>query len=245
MCAAASLAIASLLLLITVAATRARGADEPEGEFKALFDGKSLSGWDGDARFWSVQDGMITGRTTAEQPAPHNTFLIYSGGGLRDFELHISFKLGNHNSGVQYRSKDLGDHVVAGYQADIVDDKENRYTGILYEERGRGVLAERGQKVMIDEKGKKQVESLGDAKELGNAIKKGDWNEYVIIARGNHLVQKINGQTMVELTDAEPGKAAREGLLALQIHQGPPMTVQFKDIKLRELKDEQKPETGK
>jgi hypothetical protein len=115
-----------------------------------------------------------------------------------------------------------------------VDD--DRHTGILYEERGRGVLAERGQAVQIDQAGEKHIGSLGDPKELGKAIKKGDWNEYVIIAQGNHLIQKINGQTMVDVIDAQEGKAAPEGVLALQIHMGPPMTVQFKDIKMKELK---------
>src|SRR5437016_13506408 len=105
-------ATTTVIIVIALAAIRAAAADEPLAEFKVLFDGKSLSGWEGDPRFWSVQDGCITGRTTVEQPAPHNTFLIYKDGVLRDFELHISFKLGNHNSGVQYRSKDLGDHVV-------------------------------------------------------------------------------------------------------------------------------------
>jgi hypothetical protein len=225
---------------------RAGGAKAEAGETSndsaVLFNGKDLSGWSGDERFWSVEDGAITGRTTAETPAPHNTFLIYKGGAegqaspvLRDFELRLKFKISNHNSGVQYRSKDLGNHVVAGYQADIVADAEDRYTGILYEEKGRGILAERGQKVSIDAAGKKTVEPLGDAKELGKAIRKGDWNEYVITARGNHLTETINGTTTVDVTDAQEGKAAREGILALQIHTGPPMVVQFKDIRLKTL----------
>jgi hypothetical protein len=224
------------LLLVAAASFGAR-----DDEFTDLFNGKDLTGWDGDSQFWSVEDGAITGRTSAEHPAPHNTFLIYKGGAeghpsavLRDFELRVKFKLTNHNSGVQYRSRELPDHVVAGYQADIVDDKENRFTGILYEERGRGILAERGQKVTIDENGEKKVEAMGDAEELGKAIKKGEWNEYLIIARGDHLVQKINGRIMVDLTDKQTGKAAREGVLAFQIHQGPPMVVQFKEVRLKQ-----------
>ena len=115
----------------------------------------------------------------------------------------------------------------------------DKYSGILYEEKGRGILAQRGEQVVIDAAGKKQVAgSVGESAEIVKAIKPGDWNEYVITARGNHITQKINGVTTVDVTDNDQAKAAREGVLALQIHTGPPMTVQFKDIKLVELKDE-------
>jgi len=211
-------------------------APETPSDVKELFNGKDLSGWDGDEQVWSVQDGAITGHTTAEKPIKHNTFLIWKGGTVGDFELHLKFKISNHNSGVQYRSKDLGDHIVSGYQADMVGDDPDKYTGILYEERGRGILAQRGEKVVIDDAGKKQVAgSVGEGAEILKAIKKGEWNEYVITAQGNHLVQKINGVTTVDVTDNEPAKAARDGILALQVHMGPPMVVQFKEIKLTEL----------
>jgi hypothetical protein len=214
----------------------ALAAPETPSGVKELFNGKDLSGWDGDEQVWSVQDGAITGHTTAEKPIKHNTFLIWKGGTVGDFELHLKFKISNHNSGVQYRSKDMGDHIVSGYQADMVGDDPDKYTGILYEERGRGVLAQRGEKVVIDDAGKKQVAgSVGEGAEILKAIKKGEWNEYVIIAQGNHLVQKINDVTTVDVTDNESAKAAKEGILALQIHMGQPMTVQFKEIKLTEL----------
>lgn len=209
-------------------------------ESKELFNGKDLAGWEGDNKFWSVEDGAITGRTTKDNPAKHNTFLVWKGGTLKDFELHVMFKIANHNSGVQYRSKDLGDHVVAGYQADMVGDVPDRYTGILYEEKGRGILAERGQSVVIGEHDRTK-DKIGDPDEIAKAIKRGDWNEYTIIARGNHLTQKINGVTTVEVTDNDAKHAAQEGVLALQIHMGPPMTVQFKDIQLKVLTDAPKP----
>lgn len=227
-------ALAAVVAGMAIVAGHVRA--EPENGFKEIFNGKDLSGWEGDERFWSVRDGMIVGETTKETPAPHNTFLVYKGGPVKDFELHIKFKLRNHNSGVQYRSKDLGDHVISGYQADIAEG--NRYTGILYEEKGRGILAERGQKVTIGEDGKKTVEKMGDPKEIADAIHMDDWNDYVIVAKGNHLVEKINGVTTVDVTDNETSKASREGVLALQIHQGPPMMVQFKDVQLKELKGE-------
>jgi hypothetical protein len=218
-------------------------SDAPASDAKELFNGKDLSGWDGDAQVWSVQDGVITGHATKAQPLKHNTFLIWKDGSVKDFELHAMFKISGGNSGIQYRSKDLGDHVVSGYQADIVDSDPDNYTGILYEEKGRGVLAIRGQKISIDEQGNKNVVgSLGDAAELAKAVKKGDWNDYVITARGNHLTQTINGKTTVDVVDNEASKAAREGILALQIHAGFDMTVQFKEIQLKELKAQEKPQ---
>ena len=209
-----------------------------QAEFQELFNGKDLAGWDGDENYWSVKDGVITGRSTADKPLKRNTFLIWKGNTLKDFELRVSYKIAGGNSGIQYRSKDNGDHVVSGYQADIVGGEPDKYSGILYEEKGRGILAERGQKVTIEEGGQKQVTgSVGEARDILGAIKKGDWNEYTIAVRGNHIVQKINGVMTVDVTDNETAKAAREGILALQIHSGPPMMVQFKDIKLKELKE--------
>jgi hypothetical protein len=207
------------------------GADE----FQDLFDGKSLNGWEGNINFWSVKDGAITGQTTAENPTKGNTFLIWKAGEVKDFELRLQFRIVGGNSGIQYRSIDKGNHVVNGYQADI--DSSDKYIGILYEEGGRGILAERGQKVEIGADGKKNVTgTTGDSKEIAAAVKKEDWNEYVVIAKGNHLTQSINGHTTVDVTDNASGKAKDSGILALQLHAGPPMTVQFKDIKFKELK---------
>jgi hypothetical protein len=209
-------------------------ADEQEGVRK-LFNGQSLEGWSGNEKFWSVKDGAITGQTTAENPTKGNTFLIWKGGELKDFELKLKFKIVGGNSGIQYRSTDMGDFVVGGYQADI--EAGDRYIGILYEERGRGILAERGQTVVIGADGKKEVVGkTGDPKEIADSVKKEDWNEMVVIAKGNHLVQMINGYTTVDVTDNESAKAKASGILALQLHAGPPMTVQFKDIQLKELK---------
>lgn len=204
-------------------------------EAKELFNGKDLDGWDGDEQFWSVKDGAITGQTTAEKPAKHNTFLIWKGGKLGDFKLTLKYKIVGGNSGVQYRSAAHKDHVVSGYQADIDAGDPDKYSGICYEEKGRGIFGERGEKVVVTDKGKEK-EKFADAADLAKGIKKDDWNEYTIIAKGNHLVQKINGVTTAEVIDNDPKKAAKEGILALQIHTGPPMTIQFKDIKLTELK---------
>ena len=219
--------------------------DDRPGEkgFLRIFNGKDLTGWEGNPRLWSVKDGAITGQTTAENPAQGNTFLIWTNGTVTDFELRCSFKLvpgdskGFANSGIQYRSKviDPAKWVVGGYQADM--EAGPTYTGILYEERmTRGIMAARGEKVVWDKDGKKQVVgSVGDAAEIGAAIKKGDWNDYVIIAKGNHLQQFINGKQTVDVVDECEAKRALSGVLALQLHAGPPMTAQFKNIRLKKL----------
>jgi len=206
-------------------------------EAKAIFNGKDLTDWDGDPKFWSVKDGAITGQTTAENPTKGNTFLVWRSGTTKDFELTMMFKLENHNSGVQYRSKIIdsaGKWVMGGYQADM--DEKNAYTGGLYEERGRGILARPGQKVTIGENGKPKVTgTLADPKDIKAKIKEKDWNELVIIAQGNHLVQKLNGLQTIDVTDDDPKGRAMEGLLGLQVHAGPPMKVQFKEIMLKAL----------
>ena len=224
-----------------------RAGNQPRSEgFKKIFNGKNLKGWDGSKDFWSVKDGVIAGRTTAEFPAKENTFLIWTNGTVGDFELRCSYKItpgddkGSGNSGIQYRSKIVKPEywVVAGYQADFEAGKT--YSGILYEEKGRGILAQRGQKTVIKEAdGKTKVEvtgSVGNSDEIQAAIKKEDWNDYVIIAKGNHLQHFINGKQTVDVTDEQEAKAAKSGVLALQLHAGPPMTVMFKNIRVKTLK---------
>jgi type 1 glutamine amidotransferase len=210
-------------------------AAEDHDGFRPIFNGKDLSGWDGNPKFWSVKDGVITGQTTQEKPTDHNTFLIWRDGKVDDFELHLKFRMEGGNSGIQYRSKESPDWVIGGYQADF--EAGTTYSGILYEERGRGILAERGQKVVVRSDGKPQVTgSVGDSAKIQGSIKQGDWNDYVVIAHGNHLTHKINGLTTVDVTDNDEKNRAFSGLLAFQIHAGPPMLVQFKDVELKRLK---------
>jgi len=219
-------------------------AAEVEPGFRALFNGKDLTGWMGSSALWSVKEGAITGVTTADTKLSHNTFLVWTEGVTEDFELRLSCRIVNGNSGIQYRSK-LADPgafgpIVGGYQADIEAGKN--YSGILYEERGRGILALRGEKVVLKpdpadaQKFKKEVVgALGKSEDIQAKIKNEDWNDYVIIARGNHLQHFINGVQTVDVTDEHAAGAARSGVLALQIHVGPPMTVQFKDIRIKAL----------
>jgi hypothetical protein len=214
----------------------------------SLFNGTDLTGWEGSAELWSVKDGTITGTTTADPENPaksilkHNTFLIWRAGTVKDFELTFQYKIINGNSGVQYRSKELEKGaqgpVVSGYQADF--EAGDKYSGILYEEKARGILALRGESVTVTdgENPKKptltQGTPVGENAAIQAAIKKEDWNEYRIVAKGGHLQHFINGHQTVDVTDNSTA-GAKEGLLALQIHQGPPMVVQFKELKLKQL----------
>lgn len=211
-------------------------AGAKEAAFKPIFNGKDLSGWKGNTELWSVEDGAITGRTTADKPLKFNTFLIWEEGPVENFELRLDYKMVGGNSGIQYRSRVVNeaDYVVSGYQADI--DATLKYAGINYEEKGRGILAQRGQRVTIAADGTKSAEKFGDAAELGKAIHADDWNSYRLVARGNKLSHYINGQLMSEVIDHEEGKAASSGVLAFQVHQGPPMVIQFKNVRLKTIK---------
>ncbi|MEX0818721.1 MAG: PVC-type heme-binding CxxCH protein [Pirellulaceae bacterium] len=210
--------------------------------FVSIFDGKTLDGWDGDPKFWSVSDGAITGQTTADNPTQGNTFIIWKGGEVGDFELKLEYKIIGGNSGIQYRSfvrEDGPDRWrIGGYQADF--EAGDRYSGICYGEAFRGILADRGEKtVLTNKEGKFQKEvvgSVGDSDEIGKQIKKEDWNEYHITARDFDFVHKINGVTTCELTDNDEKARRASGLLALQLHAGPPMKVQFRNIRIKKLK---------
>jgi hypothetical protein len=203
--------------------------------FATIFDGKTLDGWSGKNKFWSVRDGAITGETTEANPTKGNTFLIFKDE-VSDFELRLKVKILSGNSGIQYRSIDVGNSEVHGYQADV--DSTEKYLGDLYDEGGsRGILAKGGEKVAIGVDGKKSlIGQMHDREEIAAAVRWKDWNDYVVIAKGNRLVQKINGLTVVDFTDKEVAKARARGILALQLHAGPPMFVQFKDIRIKQLK---------
>jgi type 1 glutamine amidotransferase len=203
--------------------------------FVPIFNGTSLDGWEGKPEFWRVEDGVIVGETTPEKPTKGNTFLIWRQGLVDDFELVLQYRLTGGNSGIQYRSKDHGDFVVGGYQGDF--ESGPKYSGILYEEKGRGILTLRGERTTIKPDGTKEKrEPIGDAAALQAAIKLGEWNEFRIVARGPTLQHFINGQLMSETIDEQADKRSMEGVLALQLHAGPPMKAEFKDIRLKRLK---------
>jgi type 1 glutamine amidotransferase len=223
------------LALIATACLAGTAARSEDAGFVPIFDGTSLEGWEGKPEFWRVENGTIVGETTAENPTKGNTFLIWRQGLLDDFELALQYRLTGGNSGIQYRSQDFGDFVVGGYQGDF--ESGTKYSGILYEERGRGILALRGERITIQPDGSKAPgPPIGDAAALQAGIKMGDWNEYRIVARGPRLQHFINGQLMSETTDEQADKRSLQGVLALQLHAGPPMKAEFKDIRLKRLK---------
>ena len=228
--------IGGLLLLPALAAVN--GIAQQEKGFFPLFNGKNLENWDGNPKFWSVEDGAITGTTTKENPTKGNTFLLWRGGVLDDFELRLKVKIVGGNSGIQYRSEDRGDWVVSGYQADF--DAGGTFSGILYHEKGRGVLAQRGQKTLITREGGKHkvtvVQSLGDPADILAAIRPEQWNDYKIIAKGYEFTHAINEKITVEVVDQDEQGRRSSGILALQLHAGPPMRIQFKDIRIKPLK---------
>jgi hypothetical protein len=213
-----------------------------ETGFQSIFDGKTLSGWDGDPDFWSVQDGAIVGQTTQEHQPKQNTFCIWRGGSPANFEFKAEYRLtgvNNGNSGIQYRSVELPEvakWVMKGYQADI--DLAQQYTGQIYEERNRGFLALRGQISYVpDGKHVGSVGQVGDTGELKSFIKENDWNEIHIIARGNTLIQLINGHVMSVLIDDDSRNRKMQGEIGIQLHRLPnaAMKMEVRNIRIKTL----------
>lgn len=214
-------------------------------DFQSIFNGQDLTGWDGDSRFWSVEDGILIGETTEESPAEDNTFIIWEDDEPANFEINFEYRFvavsddGYGNSGIQIRSERVVDdeaptfrHRVKGYQPDAAIT--DWITGILYDEGRRGILARRGQKVLIDEEGEAHAERFAGESELGEHITHTEWNNYHVYANGDTIRTTINDQLMHELIDQSP-QALHEGVIAFQLHAGPPMRVEFKDIKIKYL----------
>jgi len=220
---------------------------EPTGT-RSLFNGQDLSGWDGDPRLWSVRDGVIHGETTDESPAQGNTFIIWKGGTLQDFDLRLSFRCNaSNNSGIQYRSKHIAKEidekvrnnwVVRGYQHEIRNEtKLPSVSGFIYDEGGkRGRLCLVGEEATWEADGKKLIRSdLIDQADFEKLFKLDDWNDVVIIAKGNRIRHYLNGRLILDFTDNDPERALKEGILALQLHAGKPMWAEYKNIRLKEL----------
>ena len=206
--------------------------------FRSLFDGRTLKGWKApDPSYFSVQDGALTGESTREHNPPYNQFIVWEGGVVRDFELRFKFRIfgPKANSGMQFRGSVKDKGLVHGYQADIA--LSGPYLGGIWDEYGpRNSLAARGERNDIDEAGKKTITQVADPVELAKGIDLSQWNEYRIVAQGPRLRLEINGRVMSELCDREKGRAAAEGVLAMPIIPGEPMKVQYKDIRLKDLK---------
>ncbi|MGL5018131.1 MAG: family 16 glycoside hydrolase [Luteolibacter sp.] len=214
--------IASLifLLLVTLPA---------QANWQSIFNGKDLEGWSGDPRLWRVQDGVIIGESNdSDKKTAENSFLIWQGGKAGDFELEFQARVtGKNNSGVQYRSKllDADRWKVSGYQMDL--HPQASYLGMLYEERGRGIVCERGARVKLWDK--PEVKGILEVPAVDLAV----WNSYRIVAQGFVLRHFVNGRLAAEVHDMHPEKRSTDGVIALQLHAGPPMKAEFKDLRIR------------
>jgi len=225
-------------VLFAVCALQAQVKPLPETGFRPMFDGKTLSGWDCDPAFWRATNGEIVGETAKAHQPEQNTFCIWKGGSPGDFELRLQYKLtgATGNSGIQYRSVELpsvAKWVMKGYQADI--DGAQQYTGQVYEERGRGFLALRGQiSNALDGGVVGTIGATGTAAELRRLIKDNDWNELDIVARGNTLVQMMNGRAMSVVVDDDAANRRMDGEIGIQLHKlDDGMKIEVRNIRIR------------
>lgn len=204
--------------------------EAPEG-FVSLFDGKSLEGWEGNDKYWSVENGCITGRSTEDNPVPYSTFLIWKGKPVGDFTLLADFRMVSGNSGIEYRAwkDERREFGLNGYQADI---SAGDIMGILYGEALGEIIAMRGESAKYDKDGVKTIEKFGDPAEIAKSIKMTGWNTYRVEARGNRFTEYINDVKTSELVD-ERASSPKTGIFGLQIHPGPPMFFQYKNIFLK------------
>ena len=223
--------VALVVSVLLTGAVRAAETTTATNDFISMFNGKDLNGWEGAPAWWFVRDGILTSESTPEKPCKQSHYLYWKGGEPGDFEMRCSWRItGPANTGVQFRSEKRPNWDAWGYQADV--DAAGDYVGCLYQ-HVRGLVAQRGQKVLIDESGKKTVTTFGDFKELLKVVKPGEWNDYRILAEGPTIKLWINNVLMCEVEDHEPKFALPKGIIALQMHQGPPMKVEFKDLKIR------------
>lgn len=208
------------------------GAAFAQGEWKPMFNGKDLTGWKGDARLWKVVDGVLTGESNdTDKLVKPNTFLIWQGGEPADFGIRLKARVTGNNSGLQYRSKKVDgvEFGLAGYQMDMHPNQP--YVGMLYEERGRGIMGERGHRIERADGKSTVVEKLEVP-----AVKLDEWNEFRVEVKGNVLRHFVNDKLALEITDKEETKRAMQGLIGLQLHAGPAMKAEFKEIEIKELK---------
>ena len=247
--------ISALLICLTLATTGCKVSGQGQKHAKGfvkIFDGKTLNGWEGDETYWRVENGSLVGEITPTTLLKTNSFITWQGGKPGDFELTTDFKITKAgNSGINYRSEQLTDvpHALKGYQADI--DGANRYTGQNYEERARTTLAYRGEKVAISPQTgsasslrdfvknnawtqRTVTGSLGTSDELQTKIKQEDWNTCRIVAKGNRLQHYINGILMSDVTDNDTVNGKANGLLGVQVHVGPPMRVEYRNMMLKQ-----------
>ena len=212
--------------------------DEPG--FRSIFDGRSLAGWEGNPTYWRAENGALVGAITPATVIKSNTFIVWRGGRPGDFELKLDYRISaDGNSGINYRSAIIPDPVtpdnkysMRGYQCDL--DGRKRYPGNNYEEKGRLFLALRGQLThVVGGRPPVLVSTFGDPDELAKLITD-DWNAIHVIARGNVLTHIINNRVMSIVVDDDSANRPMDGLIGVQVHVGPPMKVEYRNIRLRE-----------
>ena len=236
---------------IVPACSASRKSADPQKGFVRIFDGKTLQGWEGDLTYWKAENGSLVGEITPATLLKRNQFMVWKGGPVKDFELTLEYRItAGGNSGINYRSEELKDmpYALKGYQADI--DGANRYTGQNYEERARTTLGYRGQIATVKEqnapgplqdhiKSNAWTEtvvtgSLGSSDSLKTLIRSEDWNKVHLVVKGNRMQHYINDVLMSDVTDNDKINGKSSGLLGVQVHVGPPMKVEFRNIQLRQ-----------
>jgi Domain of Unknown Function (DUF1080) len=227
------LALPVVLVALTLL-NDARPDQPPEG-FVSMFNGKDLTGWAGSDTYWKVENGILTG--TADGTLKYNRFIVWKGGNVKNFEWRAKVRVtAGGNSGLQYRSverPDLGEWVVVGYQCDVVPNRAD-YNGMLYEERGRRILAHTGEKVIVDPAGQPWVVGQFPVK----VFKAGEWHDFRVLVEGNHHQHWIDGQQTVDVIDLDEKGRKLDGIMGMQVHVGPPMKIEFKDLFLKKLADD-------
>lgn len=221
-----ALTIASLAALLFLCAANPTDEDG----FVSMFNGKDLAGWEGKPGGWWVEDGAITSESTPEKPCVKHHYLYWRVAKPADFVMRFKYKLVGGNSGVQFRSEERPDYDTWGYQADM--EAGTDWTGCLFQ-HDRGGVVMRGKQAVIAEDGTRTETEFADPAGLQKLINQDDWNDYEIVARGSHVTLSINGKRMCEVDDRDAKWACKEGIIALQMHPGPPMKVQFKDLRIK------------
>jgi len=228
-----------IILLSALCLAFGAGADAPatdplgEDGFASMFNGVDLTGWDGKVGGWWVEDGAITSESTEEKPCLKHHYLFWETAQPADFILRFRYKLIGGNSGVQIRSKKLPEHDAWGYQADM--EAGGQWTGCLFQ-HDREAVVKRGFTAVIAEDGSRVDRQFADPDKLHEAVRQDDWNDYEVSAIGPKITLRINGQLMCEVEDRDKEMARKDGYIAVQMHPGPPMKVQFKDLRIKILR---------
>jgi len=242
-CAPRSIFTASCLLFVLFLSS-GLWAEEASRSI-ALFNGRDLTGWEGAEGWWKVEDGAITSESTPDKPCRKANYLVWTGGQPGDFQLDCDFRISDlGNSGIHIRSERRPNHDMFGYQVDMTGD--GKLIGYIYHHQ-RGLVAERGQQVLISplgerlatRGGKRNTEPYPTAEELLTHYKPGEWNHYRILCRGTSIAVTLNGVSMCLIEDNDPKTAVTKGFIGLQMHPGPPMKIQFKNILLTPLPGQQ------